>query len=78
MRGDRISGGRGEASRVGRRDCSIRRAVAKSRPVNAWILSKEVPGETYSCPASKSARLVVHLQVLHRILRRRDGEDLSW
>lgn len=31
MWGESISGGRGEASKVGRRDCSIRRAVARRK-----------------------------------------------
>lgn len=60
MWGESISGGRGEARRVGRRDCSTRKAVArkKIRMLTAW---EEVLGETYSCPASKSARPVMHL-----------------
>lgn len=78
MWGERISGGRGEASRVGRRDCSMRRAVAKRRQVNTWDPWKEMPSETYSCPASKSAHLVVHLQVWHQVVRGREGADLSW
>lgn len=72
--GESISGGRGEARRVGRRDCSTRNAVAKSN-VSSRTTQKEVLSEKYSCPASKSARLMVRLQTWHQIV---EGADLSW
>ena len=59
MWGESISGGRGEARRLGRRDCSTRKAVARN--VSSWTACLQVPSKTYSCPASMSARLVVHL-----------------
>lgn len=63
---------------MGRRDCSVRRAVARWS-VSAWIpLEREkVPWETYSCPASESARLVVRLQIWHQAVGAREGGDLS-
>lgn len=74
MWGESISGGRGEARRVGRRDCNTRNAVVRSNVSNGTA-QKEVLSEKYSCPASKSARLVVRLQTCHQIV---EGADLSW
>ncbi len=78
MWGESISGGRGEARRVGRWDCRMRRAVAKSEWVSTWFVSRDAPSEAYSCPALKSARLVIYLQFWHEIVRVRDGSELSW
>ena len=40
----------------------MRKAIA-SREISTWIILKELPTETYSCPASKSVRLVEHLHI---------------
>lgn len=77
MWGESISGGRGEARSVGRRDCRMRRAVARRKWVSTLSPSKAVPSETYSCPASRSARLGVHLQIWPQVVRAHDGADLS-
>ena len=74
MWGESISGGRGEARRLGRRDCSMRNAIA-SRKLSTWTTLKELPNETYSCPASMSVRLVEHLHIWLQIV---DGAELSW
>ena len=77
MWGERISGGRGEAKRVGRRDCSMRRAIARKNEVISWTPSNEMLEETYSCPASRSARQVEHDQIRHEVVRVCDGMGLS-
>ena len=74
MWGESISGGRGEARRVGRRDCSTRKARCEEE-VSRWTNSVDVASGTYSCPASMSARLVVHLQSGGQIV---PGAELSW
>ena len=77
MWGERISGGRGEAKRVGRRDCSMRRAIARKKEVISWTPSNEVLKETYCCPASRSARQVEHDQIRHEVVQACDGMGLS-
>lgn len=52
----------------------MRKAIA-SREISTWIILKELPTETYSCPASKSVRLVEHLRIW---LQSVDGAELSW
>ena len=45
------------------------------RKVSRWSASVDVVSRTYSCPASMSARLVVHLQTGVQIV---PGAELSW
>ena len=45
------------------------------RQVSRWTASVDVASRTYSCPASVSARLVVHLRTGDRI---DPGAELSW
>ena len=59
---------------MGRRDCSTRRAIARST-VSSLIAWKESSGETNSRPTSGFAYVVVHLPVLQQVF---DRPNLSW